>query len=77
MGSESQERVLRALALVIRQRRQALGLSQDQFGHRAGLHRTYVGGVERGERNITIISLCKIAGALQLEAHDLLEQAGL
>jgi transcriptional regulator with XRE-family HTH domain len=77
MGSESQERVLRALALVIRERRQFLGLSQDQFGHRAGLHRTYVGGVERGERNITMISLCKIAGALQLEAHDLLEQAGL
>ena len=77
MGSESQDRVLRALAVVIRERRQALGLSQDQFGHRAGLHRTYVGGVERGERNITIISLCKIAGALQLEAHDLLEQAGL
>jgi len=77
MGSESQQRVLRALALVIRERRKSLGLSQDQFGHRAGLHRTYVGGVERGERNITMTSLCKIAGALHLEPHDLLRQAGL
>ncbi|HEX8917756.1 MAG TPA: helix-turn-helix transcriptional regulator [Chloroflexota bacterium] len=77
MGSESRERVLLAIARVIRERRLALGLSQDQFGHRAGLYRTYVGGVERGERNLTITSLCKIASALQLEAHDLLEQAGL
>jgi transcriptional regulator with XRE-family HTH domain len=77
MESQSEKSPLRALALVIRERRLSLGLSQDQLGHRAGLHRTYVGAVERGERNITIVSLCKIAGALQLKAHDLLEQAEL
>jgi transcriptional regulator with XRE-family HTH domain len=76
-GDRRREDILSSLAEAIRARRQGLGLSQDQLGYLAGLHRTYVGGVERGERNVTIVSLSKIADALQMEPHELLQMAGL
>jgi transcriptional regulator with XRE-family HTH domain len=60
------------LGTVLRQRREALGLSQEEFAYRAGVHRTYVGGVERGERNITVLSLEKFAGGLGAPASELL-----
>ena len=69
--------VLRALGDAIRNRRQATGLSQDELGHLCGLHRTYIGSVERGERNVTIASIFNIAHALQLSPHQLLQRAGL
>ena len=65
------------LGKLIRTRREALGLSQEELGHLASLHRTYIGSVERAERNITMLCLLQIAGALQLQPHELLERAGL
>lgn len=61
----------------IRLRREALGLSQEELGYLAVLHRTYIGSVERGERNITLLGLLRIADALQLKPHELLERATL
>ncbi len=49
------------------------GLSQEELGDIAGLHRTYVGSVERGERNISIDNMECLAGALGVELVDLLE----
>ena len=49
------------------------GLSQEQFALRCGLDRTYVGGVERGERNISIVNIEKIARALGLSLRDLFD----
>jgi transcriptional regulator with XRE-family HTH domain len=68
---------LRAVGDCVRQRRSDIGLSQDELGNLSGLHRTYIGSVERGERNVTIASLIRIAGALQLPPHELLKRAGL
>lgn len=62
---------------VIRRRREDIGLSQDDLGHLCGLHRTYIGSVERGERNLTLNSLISIARALQTVPHTLLERASL
>jgi transcriptional regulator with XRE-family HTH domain len=52
--------------------RGAKGFSQEELAHIAGYHRTYVGMIERGERNISIATLEALAGALGAEPHRLL-----
>jgi transcriptional regulator with XRE-family HTH domain len=60
------------LALNLRERRRALGISQELLGELAGLHRTYVGGIERGERNVTIDNIERLAEALNADVVELL-----
>jgi transcriptional regulator with XRE-family HTH domain len=60
----------------LRHRRLQLGISQEDLAELAGLHRTYVSSVERGERNISIDNIERIATALKLEPASLLEQDG-
>ncbi|WP_295634835.1 helix-turn-helix transcriptional regulator [Novosphingobium sp.] len=55
------------LAANVKRLRAALGVSQEELAERSGLHRTYIGGIERGERNITLASLERIASALGTE----------
>jgi ribosome-binding protein aMBF1 (putative translation factor) len=57
----------------LRQLRQEQGLSQEDLGGRADLDRNYVGGIERGERNPSLVNICRIAGALGIEVTELLE----
>jgi len=57
----------------VRKRRQKIGVSQEEFADLCGLDRTYVGGVERGERNIGLINVEKIARAFQISLSDLLK----
>lgn len=47
------------------------GLTQDELAARCGLHRTYVGGIERGERNISFKTLLRLADALDVSASEL------
>ncbi len=65
------------LGLAIRKERNKLGLSQEKFAEKAGLHRTYIGHIERGEKNITVGGLLKIVKALGISASQLLAKAGL
>ena len=69
MGSRDIEIVGRT----IRQLREASNISQEELAYRAGLHRTYIGGVERGERNLGIENLIRIARALGVSPTALLE----
>jgi transcriptional regulator with XRE-family HTH domain len=55
----------------VRYIRQKAGLSQEEFAARAGIHRTYIGGVERGERNLGLMNIFRIADALGLPATAL------
>lgn len=55
----------------IRQERQKKGLSQEKFAEIAKIHRTYVGMIERGEKNITLLNINKIAKALNLPIFEL------
>ena len=63
--------VCQKLGLRVQQLRQAKGWSQDEFAHRANLHRTYVSGVERGIRNPTITVLEKLAAGLEIKLSEL------
>lgn len=62
------------LALNLRKKREQLGISQEALADRANLHRTYVGSVERGERNISIDNIERLAIALGVPAASLLEE---
>lgn len=55
----------------IRDLRTEKGFSQESFAHEIGLDRTYMGSVERGERNIAAINLIRIAKTLQIEVGEL------
>lgn len=54
---------------ILRQRR---GLSQEALADRSGMHRTYVGGIERGERNVSLRNITRLARALGVPPADLL-----
>jgi transcriptional regulator with XRE-family HTH domain len=56
----------------LKNRRLELELSQEELAHLAGLHRTYIGGVERGERNPTIDSMERLADAVRCDVIELL-----
>lgn len=62
MESKSPEHV--ALGRAIHELRLDAGVSQEELARRAGMHRTYIGGIERGERNVSFANLLKIADAL-------------
>lgn len=57
----------------VRRQRAAMNISQDELAFRAGLHRTYIGMVERAERSISLQNAKKIADALNIKIDSLLE----
>lgn len=59
----------------IKNLRRAQNLSQEALADKAGLHRTYIGAVERGERNITLINANRIAEALGVELSECLKES--
>lgn len=56
----------KAVGRNLRRHREALGLSQEAFADVLGVHRTYMGGIERGERNLTLKSLERIAESIDV-----------
>ena len=66
--------VRRRVGLNLKRLRQERGLSQEAFAFQAGLHRTYVSGVERGVRNPTVVVLEALARALDVPTFRLLEE---
>lgn len=65
------EDVRAALGRRIRDLRKLKGWSQEELAHRAGLHWTYVGQVERGKRNIAIVNIAKLANALNVNLSEM------
>jgi transcriptional regulator with XRE-family HTH domain len=69
----SKENILIQFGEKVRVKRKERGLSQEQLAHNANLHRTYIGMIERAEKNITLINIEKIAKALDVAVHELLK----
>lgn len=65
--------IRRQVGLTVQRYRRERGLSQEALAFEAGIHRTYVSGVERGIRNITLTVVAKFAAALKVLPHQLLE----
>jgi transcriptional regulator with XRE-family HTH domain len=65
---------IKAFGLRVRYFRKRLGLSQDDLADKAELHRTYVGAVERGERNISLLNILRLADALHVTAKELFDE---
>lgn len=55
----------------LRELRKARGLSQEALAHACGLDRTYVGGVERGERNVSLVNIERLAAAVGVPIREL------
>lgn len=64
---------LKEFGLKVQQRRKELGISQEELAYRAGFHRTYIGMIERAERNITLSNLKRLADALGVELKELFD----
>jgi len=75
-GKTDKDELLVQLGAAVRTRRYVLGLSQEALADHAGIDRSHMGKIERGERNLTILNLAKLAGALSCHPSELLASAG-
>jgi transcriptional regulator with XRE-family HTH domain len=72
----SKKKVLVKFGENVRRLRKELNLSQEELSFKADLHRTYIGMIERAEKNITLINIEKIANALGVSIKDLMNSDG-
>ena len=77
LSSKRQHRVLVALGRTIREIRLSKGLSQEQLALNAGIDPSYVGRVERGDNNVAVLTLSRLAAALDISVAKLMQKAGL
>jgi transcriptional regulator with XRE-family HTH domain len=63
--------VIHSFGSRVRERRLALGLSQEDQAERADLDRTYISGIERGLRNVSLVNIARLASALRMKVRDL------
>jgi transcriptional regulator with XRE-family HTH domain len=72
--NRADKQFLQQLGFRIRERRIAMNLTQATLAENCGLHRTFIGSVERGERNVAMLSLRRIAVALRMRPGELLSE---
>ena len=63
--------IIKVFSLNLKKYRTSLGLSQEQFAEKCGLHRTYISSIERLQRNVSLENIQKIADALDIEPYKL------
>lgn len=67
---ETDKELLKRFGHKVQAFRKSLGISQEELAFRAGVHRTYIGMIERAERNISLCNIKKLADALEIEVKD-------
>lgn len=73
MGKTHKNSILEKFGKQVRAMRTAKGISQEELAFRAGVHRTYLSGIERGERNPSLKNIAAIAEALQVPLAELFD----
>ena len=76
-AKEDHDQLLPRLGAAVRARRKAMQMSQESLADLAGIDRSHMGRIERGERKVTILNLARIAAALEVSPSDPLASAGL
>lgn len=71
----TQKQAQKKLGAVIRKIREEQQLSQEELASLVGVHRTYMGSIERGERNISLLNIRRIASALKIKPSELFAEA--
>lgn len=71
----SEHKILNTFGENVRKFRRILNISQEELAHKANLHRTYIGMIERAEKNITLVNMEKIANALEVKIEDLIKES--
>ena len=71
MRKRAQPDIRERFGYAVKVRRDELGLTQEEFADRAGIHRTYLSDIERGTRNVSLINIERIATALSLPLSEL------
>ncbi|MGE3298617.1 MAG: helix-turn-helix transcriptional regulator [Porticoccaceae bacterium] len=66
---------LRKVGNSIRRRRESLGLSQEAFADQIGMHRTYYGAIERGEKNLSLTTIIRVCVGLECKAWEIFREA--
>jgi transcriptional regulator with XRE-family HTH domain len=74
LGALSRAEILKRFGDTLREHRQRVGLSQEKLAAKAGIDRTYVGGAERGERNVALVNIVRLAEALNVPPAELLHR---
>lgn len=69
----AKKEILVRFGMKVREIRKMRGLSQEELSFKANLHRTYIGMIERAEKNITLVNISKIADALEVSISDLFD----
>jgi transcriptional regulator with XRE-family HTH domain len=73
VDKDSAKAIRKSFGAHLRELRQKAGLSQEELADLAGLDRSYIGGVERGERNVSLVNIHKIARALKIRPGGLFQ----
>lgn len=74
MKNQGEQSVLVSFGQRIKYLRHARSISQEELADAAGVHRTYIGMIERGEKNITLLTMLKLAEALDVTLCDLVKE---
>ena len=74
MGDRAGSDIRERFGFAVKDRREALGLTQEAFAERAGIHRTYLSDIERGTRNVSLVNIERLAAALALTLSELFRQ---
>ena len=75
MGKRARPDIPERFGFAVKDRREAPGLTREEFAARAGIHRTYLSDIERGTRNVSLINIERVAQALALKISELFRRA--